>query len=39
MTWCSATIAAVQESDLTPEKILSKVPIFSSLAEDELAFV
>jgi len=35
----SATIAAVQEADLTPGTILSKVPIFSSLAEDELAFV
>lgn len=30
---------AVQESDLTPGKILARVPIFSSLAEDELAFV
>jgi len=29
----------VQEADLTPGTILSKVPIFSSLAEDELAFV
>jgi CRP-like cAMP-binding protein len=36
---CSATIAGVQESHLTPEKILAKVPIFSSLVEDELAFV
>jgi len=29
----------VQEADLTSGTILSKVPIFSSLAEDELAFV
>jgi hypothetical protein len=35
----SATIAAVQETDLSPGRILAKVPIFSSLAEDELAFV
>jgi len=39
MTSRSATIAAVPESDLTPGKILARVPIFSSLAEDELAFV
>src|SRR5215470_6295337 len=35
----SATIAAVAESEQSPGRILAKVPIFSSLAEDELAFV